>query len=290
MNRLRSYLLTASLLVPLSALAPAQQVTGSGKPNSVPLWTGTANPSTTQGNSSISENPTTKAITIGGGLQVNGNLSANQLSGPLATLLYHASFQGASQSTSGNFSGITASDGVVFIQAGNALGSTANLQSDSFDTASALSPNKSGSFLSLRLKALNTPVTSDAAAYFVAGGDVQGTPVRNGFGFKYVGGIGLHGVSIRDGNESVVNLGITLGTTTTDPPVDLVAILRANSVQFFVNGMLKGMVTTNLPSSSDSVYELRLINGTSAMQLSTWAVSYLTVGFPSQGAPLPGTF
>src|SRR4029077_20793595 len=102
MNRLRSYLLTASLLVPLSALAPAQQVTGSGRPNSVPLWTGTANPSTTQGNSSISENPTTKAITIGGGLQVNGNLSASQLSGPLATLLYHASFQGASPSTSGN--------------------------------------------------------------------------------------------------------------------------------------------------------------------------------------------
>jgi hypothetical protein len=284
MNRFTSYLLATSLLVPLSALAPAQQVTGSGKPNSVPLWTGATNPTTTQSNSSISENPTTKAITI------DGNLSANQLSGPLGTLLYHASFQGASPNTNGNFSGITVSDGVVLIQAGNALGSTANLQSDSFDTTSALSPNKPGSFLSLRLKALNTPVTSDAAAYFVAGGDAEGTPVRNGFGFKYVGGIGLHGVSIKDGTESVVNLGITLGTTTTAPPVDLVAIVRVNSVQFFVNGLLKGTVTTNLPSSSDTVYELRLVNGSSAMQLSTWAVSYLTVGFPSHGAPLTGTF
>src|SRR5438270_11371787 len=89
MNRLRLCLLTTSLLVPLSAVAPAQQVTGSGKPNVIPLWTGTTNPSTTQGNSSITENPTTKAITIGGALQVNGNLSANQLSGPLGTLLYH---------------------------------------------------------------------------------------------------------------------------------------------------------------------------------------------------------
>ena len=179
---------------------------------------------------------------------------------------------------------------MAVMQAGNALGSSANLQSESFDTASGLSPNKPGSFLSIRLKPLNTPVTSDAAAYFLAGGDAQGTPLMNGFGFKYVGGVGLHGVSIRNGTESVVNLGGNLGTTTTSPPVDLVAILRATSVQFYVNGVLKGTVTTNLPSSSDSVYELRLVNGTSAMQVNTWIISYLTVGFPAQGAPLPGTF
>jgi hypothetical protein len=283
-NSLKGFLLMSAFLI--SASAGMAQITGTGTTNTVPLWKS----SSTQGNSSITENPTTKDITVAGNLQVKGNLTANQLSGPLGVLLYHASFQGASQITSGNFSGITLSDGVAIMQAGNALNSTANLQSDNFDTTSSLSPNKPGSFLSLRLKALNTPVTSDAAAYFVAGGDVEGTPLRNGFGFKYVGGSGLKGVSIRNGSETLVDLATTLGSLTTQPPADLLAILRATSVQFFVNGVLKGTITTNLPSSSDTVYELRLINGTSEMQLNTWVISYLTVGFPAQGAPLPGTF
>lgn len=289
MNRL-GLCCVLTLLSMLLSTAAAGQVTGSGKPNSVPLWTGTSTPSTTLGNSSITENPTSKAVTIGGALQVNGTLTANQLSGPLGTLLYHASFQGATSSKSGNFSAATLQDGVANITAGNDLNAFLNLQSDTADADSGLSPNKPGSFLSLRLKAFDTPVTSDAAAYFVAGGDVSGTALQNGFGFKYVGGVGLFGVSIRNGAESTVNLSTNFGTLTTSPPADLVAILRATSVQFFVNGVLKGTVTSNLPSSSDTVYEIRLINGSSEMQLNSWLVSYLTVGFPSQGAPPAGTF
>src|SRR5205807_7676331 len=109
--------------------------------------------------------------------------------------------------------------------------------------------------------------------YFVAGGDVQGVSLRNGFGFKYVGGSDLHGVSILNGSETVVDLATTLGSLTTDPPADLLAILGKNSVQFFVNGVLKGTITTNLPSSSDTVYELRLINGSRTLQLNSWVIS-----------------
>jgi hypothetical protein len=32
------------------------------------------------------------------------------------------------------------------------------------------------------------------------------------------------------------------------------------------------------------------VNGMSEMDLSTWVVSYLTVGFPAQGTPPAGTF
>src|SRR5690242_12564612 len=178
-NREKCLLVIATLLI--SAATAIAQVTGTGTTNTVPLWTS----SSTQGNSSITENPTSKAITVNGTLQVKSSLTANQLNGPLGELLYHASFQGASQSKSGNASGITLADGVAILQAGNDLGSTANLQSDSFDTTSSLSPDKAGSFLSLRLKALTVPVASDSAAYFIAGGDVQGTALQNGFGFKY---------------------------------------------------------------------------------------------------------
>lgn len=279
----KSLLVLAALLISAGTMA---QVTGTGTANTVPLWTS----SSTQGNSSITENSTTKAITVAGTLQAKGSITAPQLNGTLGELLYHASFQGASQSASGNLSGVTVADGVAILQAGNTLGATANLQSDSFTTTSSVGPNKAGSFLSLRLKALTVPVASDSAAYFVAGGDVEGSPLRNGFGFKYIGGVGLVGVSIGNGTESVVNLHTTLSGATTSPPVDLLAIFRGTSVQFYVNGVSKGTITTNPPSSSDTVYELRLVNGTSEMDLSTWIVSYLTVGLPAQGAPPAGSF
>ena len=283
-NRLQWLLVMAAMLI--GAPFGFAQVTGTGTKNTVPLWTS----STTQGNSSITENPLNKSVSIGGNTTVHGVLNAQQYEGPLGVLLHHASFQGASQSSTGSHSVTTVGDGVAIVTAGIDLGSTMNVQSNTADTTSCLSPIKSGSFLSLRLKAFSTPVTSDAVAYFLAGGDVEGVPARNGFGFKYVGGSDLHGVSIRNGTESLVDLGTNLGTLTTDPPADLFAILRSTGVQFFVNGVLKGTITTNLPSSSDTVYEIYLNNGSSAMQSNSWVVSYMTVGFPTVGAPQAGTF
>src|SRR5690242_3707964 len=123
-NREKCLLVIATLLI--SAATAIAQVTGTGTTNTVPLWTS----STTQGNSSITENPSSKAITVGGSMQVKSSITATQLNGPLGDLLYHASFQGATQSKNGNLSGITLGDGVAILQAGNDLGSTANLQSD----------------------------------------------------------------------------------------------------------------------------------------------------------------
>lgn len=120
------------------------------------------------------------------------------------------------------------------------------------------------------------------ASYFVAGGTTF-VPLRNGFGFKYVGDAAngnLNGVTILNGSETVVDLATTIGPLTTDPPVDLLAIRRASSVDFYVNGVLKGTSTTNLPSTADSIYELRIINSSSQMGLQIWAVSFLTVGIP----------
>ncbi len=211
------------------------------------------------------------------GLSIN---SRGIFTAPLGMLLHHASFQGATQTVTGFNSRIIPFDGLVFIQTGIDLSDVADITSDSADTAPFPGLDKPGTFLSLRLKLLLEPV-SNGAAYFIAGGtDSGGTALQDGFGFKFVGGGDLNGVTILNGTESTVDLATTLGFSTTDPPLNLLAVRRATSVDFYANGVLKGTITTNLPSTSFSIYELRLKNGSTQMGGQSWAVSFLTVGIP----------
>jgi hypothetical protein len=198
--------------------------------------------------------------------------------GPLGMVMYHASFQAGSQTTVGTGNGFTLYDGMMFLQSGISAGAVADQTSDNAQTFPFPGLDKPGAFFSIRLKAFLTPF-GDEAAYFIAGGtDGGGNLLRNGFGFKYAVN-GLNGVAILNGAESLVDLKTMLGTLTIDPPADLLAVRRASSIDFYVNGVLKGSVNTNLPSIAYSTYELRLDNHTSQGH-QTFAVSFLTLGIP----------
>jgi len=278
MHRFGLLFLSILPLIALSAIASAQ-VTGSGMPNTVPLWTGTATPSQTLGNSVMSQNPNSKAISVAGPFQ-----------GPLGMLLYHASFQGAVQNIIGTNSKVTPFDGFVILQTdSNDLSALVDLTSNPiqnpFNPDVLPGLNKSGAFLSLRLRPLVGPANPGQPAYFVAG--QAGISSSNGFGFKSLGGAdcgggvtggALNGVTILNGTQTLVNLATT--ACISQPPVDLLAVRGTSSVKFYVNGVLKGTSTTNLPSSSFTIYDLRLANSPTIMGGQTWWVSFLTVGIP----------
>ena len=236
-------------------------------------------PSQTLGNSVMSQNPNSKAISVAGPFQ-----------GPLSMLLYHASFQGAVQNLVGPTSRVTPFDGFVILKTDsndpNALVDlTSNPIQNSFSPYVLPGLNKSGAFLSLRLKPLLGPANPGQPAYFVAG--QAGISSSNGFGLKTLGGAdcgggvsggALNGVTTLNGAETLVNL--ATGACVSKPPVDLLAVRGTSSVKFYVNGVLKGTSTTNLPSSSFTIYDLRLTNSPTLMGSQTWWVSFLTVGIP----------
>jgi hypothetical protein len=275
--RLCSVMTMVLILLPTIGTA---QVSGSGKPNSVPLWTGTTNPSSTLGDSVISQNPNNKVVSVGSPLQ-----------GPSGMLFYHASFQGAVKNSSGSNTGFSAFDGFVILQTGidtsDFLDLTSNPVQDPFNPNVVVGLNKPGAFLSLRLKALTGPALAGQPAYFVAG--QAGQTNSQGFGFKTVGGSNcgggvlggrLKGVTILNGSETVVDLASNVCES--KPAVNLLAVRNTSSVSFYVNGVLKGTSTTNLPVNSFSMYDLLLQNSNTASQMGgqSWWVSFLTVGIP----------
>jgi hypothetical protein len=205
-------------------------------------------------------------------------------------LIYHASFQGAVRNVVGTNSKVQLSDGFVILQtdsnASNALVDlTSNPIQNPFSPDVLPRLNSPGAFLSLRLKPLLGPANSGQPAYFVAG--LAGVSIGQGFGFKSLGGANcgggvtggaIMGVTILNGNETLVNLAST--ACTSKPPVDLLAVRGTSSVEFYVNGVLKGASSTNLPASSFTIYDLRLTNSPTIMGGQTWWVSFLTVGIP----------
>jgi hypothetical protein len=205
-------------------------------------------------------------------------------------LLYHASFQGAVQNLVGTNSRVTPFDGFVILQTdANDFHALVDLTSNTilnpFNPDVLLGLNVPGAFFSLRLKPLLGPANPRQPAYFVAG--LAGVSIGNGFGFKTLGGANcgggvtggaLKGVTILNGKETVVDLATT--ACTNKPPVDLFAVRATSSVQFYVDGVLKGASATNLPSSSFTMYDLRLTNSPTLMGAQTWWVSFLTVGIP----------
>jgi hypothetical protein len=111
---------------------------------------------------------------------------------------------------------------------------------------------------------------------------VAGNGLGGRFGFKAVGTT-LFGMTTApfSGPETDVNLATTLTAFTS---VDLLAVRRASSVEFYVNGVLKGSSTTNLPTGVDDMtgdlYELSVTNGVSNSTDAQVAVNMLTVGIP----------
>jgi hypothetical protein len=60
---------------------------------------------------------------------------------------------------------------------------------------------------------------------------------------------------------------------------DLLAVRTATSVEFFVDGVFRASLNTNLPTAANSSYEVRVSNG-AAGGTATMEVGFLTLGIP----------
>ena len=83
-------------------------------------------------------------------------------------------------------------------------------------------------------------------------------------------------LSNSDGLATVTDLSIALTQNTW---VDLLAIRRNASIDFYVNGVFKNSISTNLPSTAGDTWEVRTENGT-AGGVAEMQVAHLTVGIP----------
>lgn len=206
--------------------------------------------------------------------------------GPLGMMLVHASFVQSAGIDVGT-AGFTPSDGLMEAQTGttaNSMDDTVGGVLDVFELSRSSSLieglDRSGAFLSSRARWNSGTISSYHEFYVLAGGaansgSLPDDGVQSGFGFK-ASGTTLYGTTISGGAATEVDLSTTLSSGTF---LELIAIRRSSSVQFYVNGVLKGSSSTNLPTSAASTYEVRTENGSSGTNASV-QVAFLTVGIP----------
>lgn len=203
-------------------------------------------------------------------LDVNGYYA---LSSPPSSqlLLHHASFQGTADELTGTTK--TASDGFLILLTSTAPNSVGDVRNQ-FGNGATSGLDRPGTYISVRAR-WNESISALHRFYVLAGGESGGTLLQAGFGFKAVGAA-LKGVSISGGVETELDLQTMLSSGTFR---DLLAIRRTSSIEFFVDGIPKGSVSMNLPSSANSTYEVRVANGTSGTEAGVH-VGFLTVGIP----------
>ena len=135
--------------------------------------------------------------------------------------------------------------------------------------------------LTARARWTSSVINANHLFYVLAGGagnsgSLPSNGIQNGFGFKAIGTT-LWGVAILNGTQTPVHLptNLTAGTF-----VELMAVVRSSSsIQFYVNGVLKGTSSDTLPNSTASTYEVRTENGVSGTNAAV-QVGFLTVGIP----------
>jgi hypothetical protein len=194
--------------------------------------------------------------------------------GPMGMLLRCASFQSTNLTTAGTGSIALLGDGYIRLQSGTTASSFADVRdSPTGQTGVGDGIGKPGAFLTARVNWSHSP-DSAWAYYVLAGGEHGGATLFRAFGFK-AEGAALKGVTREAGNETLMDLGTTLTTEF----VNLLAVRRNASVDFYVNGVLKGTSTTNLPLTANSSYEIRVLNGSSGTN-AIMEVYLLSVGLP----------
>jgi hypothetical protein len=198
--------------------------------------------------------------------------------GPLGMLVTHASF--GTIFGDGSDSSFQKGDG--FYEATTGLTTTAfddtvnTWEGSPGPSTSGLGAglDKPGTFVSARTRWVTTP--SAHKFYVLAGGAVGTSLLQSGFGFVAVGTTIKGFTRTGGGTPNEVDLPgaptLTAGTW-----VDLLAIRRASSIEFYVNGVLRSSTTTSLPTSADSSYEIRLENAGST-SAGKYQVAFLTVG------------
>jgi hypothetical protein len=205
--------------------------------------------------------------------------------GPLGMLISHGVFAGV-VSISGTAGCSCTGTGTIY----NAREGDIILRTQFTDFSSAeifnaggsdLGIDRPGTFFSARAKWVSPGGIKAAHVYTVSAGGITGS-TGTGFGFKAVGAT-LNGVTHTSAGLLGTEVDVDLATTLTDfASVDLLAVRRASSVEFYVNGVLKGSITTNLPIGSDSgpLYELSVTNGAGNSTDAQVEVNMLTVGIP----------
>jgi hypothetical protein len=217
------------------------------------------------------------------GLSINnkGMITAGALLGPLGMLISHVSFGGIAGTSGTAGCNCTGSATIALAREGEITLRTAFTNSSTAFVGaggSSLGLNRPSTFLSARADWVS-PGGIKAGHVFTV---VAGNGLGGRFGFKAVGTT-LFGMTTApfSGPETDVNLATTLTAFTS---VDLLAVRRASSVEFYVNGVLKGSSTTNLPTGVDDMtgdlYELSVTNGVSNSTDAQVAVNMLTVGIP----------
>lgn len=192
---------------------------------------------------------------------MQGNILKNSAIG---MLLHHASFRNftASGSTADGFARLTAFAGPNF------------QETRSHDLINTTSLERPGTFLSARFAwTINSPLPQHVFYVVVGSSGGTGTP-SEGFGFKAVGSA-LKGVSIRGSVETEVDL----ATPSAPGLLNLFAIRRTSSIEFYVDGTLKGSSSTNLPNRSDNGYVVSVKNNGGA-QAASADIGFLTIGIP----------
>jgi len=139
--------------------------------------------------------------------------------------------------------------------------------------------NKPGTFVSARFRWITTPPSDQHKLYVLAGGTTGGFFLQNGFGFKAEGST-LKGFTVSGGipNPVTLNLGSPpLPALSINTWVDLLAVRRGASIDFYVDGVLRGSTASTLPTTAGSTYEVRVENGTSGT-VAGYQMGFLTVG------------
>ena len=238
--------------------------------SSVVIGNGIVVPITTSGNLNVQINaPIGQAANLI--IDVNGFYAPLKNTTPAEFLTYHASFQGVG--ASGMNATHTATDGFLTLS----TNLTANAFVDVIPQQGAgitYGLDRPGTYVSARAR-WNSAIGASHTFWVLGGGSSGGTPLNNGFGFR-ADGTALKGITIANGVASVNDLAVTLSTGNFR---DLLAVRTATGIEWFVDGVFKASLFTNLPTASNSSYEVRVSNG-AAGGTATMEVGFLTLGIP----------
>ena len=239
--------------------------------SSVAIGNGIVVPITTSGNLNVQINaPIGQAANLI--IDVNGFYAPLKNTTPAEFLTYHASFQGVG--ASGMNATHTATDGFLTLS----TNLTANAFVDVIPQQGAgitYGLDRPGTYVSARAR-WNSAIGVTHTFWVLGGGSSGGTPLNNGFGFR-ADGNSLKGITIANGVASVNDLAVLLTTGTFH---DLLAVRTAtNGIEWFVDGVFKASLQTNLPTASNSSYEVRVSNGV-AGGTATMEVGFLALGIP----------
>jgi hypothetical protein len=238
--------------------------------SSVAIGNGIVVPITTSGSLNVQINaPIGQAANLI--IDVNGFYAPQKNVTPAEFLTYHASFQGVG--ATGMNATQAATDGFLSLET--------NLTANAFIDIVPQSGNgitygldRPGTYVSARAR-WNSAIGVTHTFWVLGGGSSGGTPLNNGFGFR-ADGNALKAITIANGVASVNDLAVLL---TTGSFHDLLAVRTATGIEWFVDGVFKASLQTNLPISANSSYEVRLSNGV-AGGTALVDVGFLTLGIP----------